>query len=89
MFQRITGIIVTVIGLILAIIIGFWALLFLALFGVVAMLMYLVRTRLHDPQRKAPKGKIIEGEFQVLDEKQMNKDQTENSTGKHSGNPHR
>lgn len=89
MLQRIAGIVITILGLVLAIVIGFWALVFLALFGVVAMLMYLVRTRLHSPQHKTSKGRIIEGEFEVLDDGKVDPHAKKDTSGNKSGSSQR
>lgn len=67
MFQRIVGMIVTVVGVVLALIVGFWALLLLALFALVAFSIYLVRGRTRTGRRR-PAEDVIEGEYEVMND---------------------
>lgn len=70
MFQRIAGLVVTVAGVIVALVIGFWALIFLGLVAVVAAVVYALRSRLmrNGGPRSEPGGEVIEGDYVVLDD---------------------
>jgi membrane protein implicated in regulation of membrane protease activity len=73
MLQRIAAIIITVAGVALALIIGFWVLVILGVIALVAALIYFVRTRFgHSASRHS--GKIIEGEYTVVDEERKRDD---------------
>ncbi|GEM_PF-1802459 len=65
MFQRIVGMIVTMVGVILALIVGFWALLLLALFALLTFSIYLVRGRIRTGRRRSAED-VIEGEYEVV-----------------------
>jgi len=74
MLQRIAAIIITVAGVALALIVGFWVLVILGVIAVVAALTYFVRTRFgHAATRRS--GDVIEGEFTVVDEKERKREE--------------
>lgn len=75
MFQRIAGLVVTAAGVVLALLIGFWALVFLGAVAVVAAAVYFVRTRAWRGPRKKSR-EIIEGDFVVLDDEKNNAGET-------------
>lgn len=67
MLQRIAGLVITAAGIVLALLVGFWALIFLGVVALIAAAVYFVRTRTWRAPRKRER-EIIEGEFVVLDE---------------------
>jgi membrane protein implicated in regulation of membrane protease activity len=70
MLQRIVGLIATVVGVIIAFLIGLWALVSLAFVAAGAAIVYAFRSR--DGRRAREKRRhrdVIEGEFSVVDEK--------------------
>ena len=73
MLQRIAAIIITVAGVALALVVGFWVLVILGVVAVVAALTYFLRTRFgrSEPSRGE---NVIEGEFTVMDEKEREHD---------------
>lgn len=73
MLQRIAAIIITVAGVVLALIVGFWVLVVLAVVAAVAAVIYFVRTRFgHGATRQS--GNVIEGEYTVVDEEKRRED---------------
>ena len=66
MFQRLVGSVVTAVGILLAFIIGFWALLLLGLAAIVAVCVYAVRTR-HWRRGGNHRADVIEGEFEIVE----------------------
>ncbi|MGA7964471.1 MAG: hypothetical protein WCB49_00965 [Gammaproteobacteria bacterium] len=73
MLQRIAAIIITVAGVALALIVGFWVLVILGVIACVAVVVYFVRTRFgHGATRHS--GNVIEGEYTVVDEEQRRDD---------------
>ncbi len=73
MLQRIAAIIITVAGVALVLIVSFWVLVILGGVALVAALIYFVRTRFgHGTSHHS--GKIIEGEYTVLDEEHKRDD---------------
>lgn len=74
MLQRIAAIIVTVAGVVLALVVGFWVLIFLGLIALVAATIYFVRTRFGS--KPAPRtDKVIEGEYSVVEDKEHKNDE--------------
>ncbi len=67
MLQRIVGLVVTAAGVVLALLIGFWALVFLGTVALVAAAVYFVRSRAWHRHRRKER-EIIEGDFVVLDD---------------------
>jgi len=74
MLQRIAAIVITVAGVALALIVGFWVLIILGVIAVVAALTYFVRTRFGNGTRRQS-GNVIEGEFTVVDEKERKREE--------------
>jgi len=68
MLQRILGLVVTAAGVVLALLIGFWAMIFLGAVAIVAAIAYFIRTRHWRKASRRRKRDVIEGEFVVLDE---------------------
>jgi len=67
MLQRIAAIIITIAGVVLALIVGFWVLIILGILACVAVVIYFVRTRFGHGD-KPHSGNVIEGEYTVVDE---------------------
>ena len=74
MLQRIAAIVITVAGVALALIVGFWVLVILGVVAAVAALTYFVRTRF-GREAKHRSGDVIEGEFTVVDEKEHEREE--------------
>lgn len=73
MLQRIVAIIITIAGVALALIVGFWVLIMLGILACVAVVIYFVRTRFgHGATRHS--GNVIEGEYTVVDEEHRRDD---------------
>ena len=71
MLQRIASIVITLAGVALAIVVGFWVLIFLGVVALVAAVVYFVRSHVlhpHSQEKRGPDGNVIEGEFTVVDE---------------------
>ncbi len=75
MLQRIAAIIITVAGVALALVVGFWVLVVLGVVAVVAALTYFVRTRFSRGTPNHRQDNVIEGEFTVMDEKEHKHDE--------------
>lgn len=67
MLKRLAGLVVTVAGVVLALLVGLWALVFLGVVAVAAALAYAVRSRFMAGNRTGG-GNVVEGEFEVLDD---------------------
>ncbi len=65
MLQRLVGLVVTAVGILLAFIIGFWALLLLGVAAIIAVCVYAVRTR-HWRRGGNHRSDVIEGEFEIV-----------------------
>ncbi|MGH8127490.1 MAG: hypothetical protein ACRETC_03865 [Gammaproteobacteria bacterium] len=74
MLQRIAAIVITVIGVALAIIVGIWVLVALGVIALVAALIFFIRTRFGQGATRHS-GDVIEGEFTVVDEEEHKRDE--------------
>ena len=73
MLQRIAAVVITLVGVALALVVGFWVLVILGAFALVAALVYFVRAHvLNNMGRRRGggdrNGNVIEGEYTVVDE---------------------
>ncbi|MGH8273897.1 MAG: hypothetical protein ACRES9_06540 [Gammaproteobacteria bacterium] len=85
MFQRILGLIVSVVGVFIALVVGFWALLGLAFVAIGAAIVHAFRSRGWAQGRQRRRRDVIEGEFSVLEERKPG----EGGQGDHgSSGPH-
>lgn len=78
MLQRIAAIVITLAGVILALIVGFWVLVILGVVALVAALVYFVRAHLLHPREAEGRrrdGNVIEGEFTVVDDEDKHRDE--------------
>jgi len=80
MFQRILGLVVTAAGVVLALLIGFWAMIFLGAVAIVAAVAYFIRSRHWRSDKRRGGRDVIEGDFVVLDE-----DKNKNGSGRSGG----
>ena len=76
MLQRIAAIVITVAGVILALVIGFWVLVVLGVVAVAGALVYFVRSRFMNsgPRAHDHDANVIEGEFTVVDDDKKDHD---------------
>lgn len=79
MLQRITSFVVTVVGVLLALLIGFWTLLSLAVIAAGAAAVYAFRSRGWGRTRNKHREGVIEGEFSVVDEDGQHKEKEQRS----------
>ncbi|HYW76033.1 MAG TPA: hypothetical protein VFA48_05345 [Gammaproteobacteria bacterium] len=80
MLQRIAAVVITLAGVALAIVVGFWVLVILGVFALVATLVYFVRAHVLNnmsPRRKGDdrNGNVIEGEYTVVNEDKQRDDE--------------
>ena len=69
MLQRIAAVVITLVGVALALVVGFWVLVILGVVALVAALVYFVRAHVLNNMRPRPRdGNVIEGEYTVVDE---------------------
>jgi beta-lactamase regulating signal transducer with metallopeptidase domain len=78
MLQRILGLIVSVVGVIVAFIVGLWALLMLAFVAVGAVIAHALHSRGGASKRARRHRNVIEGEFHVVEEKRPGASQRKN-----------
>ena len=79
MLQRIAAVVITLVGVALAIVVGFWVLVILGAVALIASLIYFVRAHVLNNMRQPPRdgnrnGNVIEGEYTVVDE-EKNRDE--------------
>ena len=79
MLQRIAAVVITLVGVALAIVVGFWILVILGVVAVVAALVYFVRAHVLNNMRPRRGGtdrnaNVIEGEYTVVDEEKQRDD---------------
>jgi len=80
MLQRIAAVVITLAGVALALVVGFWVLVILGAFALVATLVYFVRVHVLNnmgSRRKGEdhKGNVIEGEYTVVNEDKQRDDE--------------
>lgn len=75
MLQRIAAIIITVAGVVLALVVGFWVLVILGVVALVAAVTYFVRSRFGRDDAPRRSGDVIEGEFTVVDDRERKDDE--------------
>jgi len=73
MLQRIAAVLITLVGVALALVVGFWVLVILGAVALIASLIYFVRAHVINNMRQPPSdssgnGNVIEGEYTVVDE---------------------
>ena len=73
MLQRIAAVLITLVGVALALVVGFWVLVILGAVALIASLIYFVRAHVLNDIRQSPRdnsgnGNVIEGEYTVVDE---------------------
>lgn len=68
MFQRIARFIVTIAGVLVALVVGLWALLSIAFIATGAAIVYAIRSRGWGRARKKHRRDVIEGDFRVVDD---------------------
>lgn len=75
MLQRIAAIIITVAGVVLALVVGFWVLIILGVVAAAAAVTYFLRTRFGRDAAQRRSGDVIEGDFTVIDDKERKRDE--------------
>jgi membrane protein implicated in regulation of membrane protease activity len=82
MLQRIAAVVITLVGVALAIVVGFWVLVILGAVALVAACVYFLRTYLLDNFRsrrgddeRRRNANVIEGEYTVVDEEEKRDDE--------------
>ena len=82
MLQRIAAVVITLVGVALAIVVGFWVLVILGVVALVAALVYFLRAHVLDnfsPRRgegdRRRDTNVIEGEYTVVDEEKKRDDE--------------
>jgi uncharacterized membrane protein len=83
MLQRIVNFVVTVVGVLLALLIGFWTLLSLVVVAVGAAIVFAFRSRGWRRARKKHREGVIEGEFSVVDEDEQHERKEQHSHSSH------
>ncbi|MGH8160778.1 MAG: hypothetical protein ACRESR_01240 [Gammaproteobacteria bacterium] len=68
MFKHLAGLIAAVLGVLVAFVIGLWALLCLAFVAIGAAIVHALRSRDSGRGRRRDRRHVIEGEFHVVDE---------------------
>jgi membrane protein implicated in regulation of membrane protease activity len=79
MLQRIAAVVITLVGVALAIVVSFWILVILGVVALVAALVYFVRAYVLNNMRPRQggsdrNGNVIEGEYTVVDEEKQRDD---------------
>ena len=80
MLQRIAAVVITLAGVALAIVVGFWVLVILGAFALMATIVYFVRAHVLNNmgsrrERGDRSGNVIEGEYTVVDEDKKHDDE--------------
>ena len=80
MLQRIAAVVITLVGVALAIVVGFWVLVILGVVALAAALVYFVRAHVLNnmgPRRRdgGHNANVIEGEYTVVDEDKRRDDE--------------
>ncbi len=82
MFQRIAGLVIAVVGVLFALLIGLWTLIFLGLVAAIAAIAHAFRARGAGREREGRRD-AIEGEFTVVDEETQGAGQQDRERSEH------